>query len=75
MIATNERFLRERETGRATGRTFGTLAWHAMMSLVAWTQRTHERRQLLELDDRMLKDIGLNRGDVERECAKPFWRP
>jgi len=29
---------------------------------------------LLGLDDVMLKDIGLGRGDVFREAAKPFWR-
>jgi uncharacterized protein YjiS (DUF1127 family) len=32
------------------------------------------RRGLARLDDRMLKDIGLNRADVEREIGKPFWR-
>lgn len=35
-----------------------------------WTQR----KELLELDDRMLKDIGLTRADVAAELRKPFWR-
>jgi uncharacterized protein YjiS (DUF1127 family) len=30
---------------------------------------------LLELDDRMLRDVGLNRSDVDRECTKHFWQP
>jgi uncharacterized protein YjiS (DUF1127 family) len=29
-----------------------------------------DRRRLLELDDRMLKDIGLSRADVEREAER-----
>lgn len=32
------------------------------------------RRQLAELDVRMLRDVGLMRADVRRECAEPFWR-
>jgi hypothetical protein len=30
---------------------------------------------LLQLDDRMLRDVGLSRSDVDRECAKHFWQP
>jgi uncharacterized protein YjiS (DUF1127 family) len=29
---------------------------------------------LQELDDQLLRDIGLSRGDVEIEIIKPFWR-
>jgi uncharacterized protein YjiS (DUF1127 family) len=32
------------------------------------------RRHLAELDDRMLRDIGLSESDRRRECAQPFWR-
>jgi Domain of unknown function (DUF1127). len=39
-----------------------------------WGARSRERRLLLELDDRMLRDIGLSRTDVLREQMKPFWR-
>jgi uncharacterized protein YjiS (DUF1127 family) len=41
------------------------LQWHALAS---------ERRHLAGLDDRMLRDIGLTRADVEREYRKPFWQ-
>ncbi len=35
-------------------------------SLAEWRNRARSRRQLLELDDRMLSDIGLTRDDVLR---------
>jgi len=38
-----------------------------------WFERARERRQLHALDDRMLKDIGLTRADVEFEAQKHFW--
>ncbi len=37
--------------------------------------RSRQRRALLSLDDRMLKDVGLTRAEVEVETKKPFWRP
>ena len=32
-----------------------------------------QRRQLLQLDDRRLDDIGLDRNQALREAARPFW--
>lgn len=29
---------------------------------------------LSAFDDKMLKDIGLSRADIEGEVGKPFWR-
>jgi uncharacterized protein YjiS (DUF1127 family) len=40
-----------------------------------WIERGRERRQLGTFDDHLLKDIGVTRRQVERELAKPFWRP
>ena len=42
--------------------------------VAAWSQRARERRQLLTLDERMLKDIGANRADAWQEARKPFWQ-
>lgn len=39
-----------------------------------WLARWRERRNLAELDDHMLRDIGLTPPDVRFECAKPWWR-
>jgi uncharacterized protein YjiS (DUF1127 family) len=40
--------------------------------LADYAQLRRERRELLSLDDRMLKDIGLSRADAERIAAEPF---
>jgi len=42
---------------------------------LAWRERARGRHLLLQLDDRMLRDVGLSRSDVDRECAKHFWQP
>lgn len=39
-----------------------------------WRRRVRGRRELASLDDRMLRDIGLSRFEVEAEGRKPFWR-
>ena len=46
----------------------------AMEALLAWQTRAAERSQLAAMDDRLLRDVGLSRADVERERVKPFWR-
>lgn len=62
--------------GRAAiGRPAGDAAGARIAEvLLTWVERARQRRQLGRLSDHMLKDIGLNRGDVEAEVAKPFWR-
>lgn len=43
--------------------------------VAGWLRNRAERRSLLQLDDRTLDDLGLTRGDVERELLRPFWQP
>ncbi len=38
-----------------------------------WCSRYRQRRQLLEMDSRMLQDIGISRADALREGEKSFW--
>jgi uncharacterized protein YjiS (DUF1127 family) len=40
------------------------------MSLEATLLRRHQRRQLLALDNRMLKDIGISRCDAWQEASR-----
>lgn len=47
---------------------------HLLDALAAWQERAAERRRLLGLDDRMLRDIGLDRASAFDEGGKPFWR-
>jgi uncharacterized protein YjiS (DUF1127 family) len=39
-----------------------------------WQGRAMERRHLMELDTRLLRDAGLTQADAAAEYAKPFWR-
>ena len=39
-----------------------------------WMERARTRRQLRELDDRILEDIGMTRDQAAAESAKYFWQ-
>ena len=39
-----------------------------------WRSCARSRRELLALNDHMLKDIGLTRIEAQYEAARPFWR-
>lgn len=43
--------------------------------IAGWLQNRAERLDLARLDARTLGDLGLSRGDVERELDRPFWEP
>lgn len=46
-----------------------------IVTLVAtWIERHRQRSALAELNDRLLKDLGLSRADVEGEARKSFWQ-
>ncbi len=47
---------------------------HALVALESWLDRHHQRQSLLELDDHMLRDIGISRIDAEAEARKHFWQ-
>lgn len=49
-------------------------ALRAADAVLTWLQRDRDRRALQALDDRLLRDIGISRSDVEQEVTKPFWR-
>jgi uncharacterized protein YjiS (DUF1127 family) len=69
-----------RSPGHDTGTALGIApsvkdrAVVAVARLLHWHELARQRRALLRLDDRMLKDIGISRADAEHEACRPFWR-
>jgi uncharacterized protein YjiS (DUF1127 family) len=45
-----------------------------LATVATWRDRAVQRRLLLAMDERMLRDIGISRVDAHREGRKPFWR-
>jgi uncharacterized protein YjiS (DUF1127 family) len=62
--------------GAARRRAATTPTWR-LGSLVrlwrTWFKRTRQRRDLAELSDTQLRDVGLSREAIKREVEKPFW--
>jgi uncharacterized protein YjiS (DUF1127 family) len=52
--------------GGGLGRVLDTLS--------LWQRRARQRRELAQLDDHMLRDIGITRADALAEAGKVFWR-
>jgi uncharacterized protein YjiS (DUF1127 family) len=64
-----------RQIGRQSASSILVSRW--LRTLAAWIDRSHQRRQLgelAELNDYLLKDIGVSREEAMREAEKPFWR-
>ncbi len=45
----------------------------AMTRMKFWIARDRSRRELAQLDDHLLADIGLTRDQAQIEAAKRFW--
>lgn len=54
-------------------RLFARLA-KAAVTISTWTERVRQRRALGQLDDRLLRDIGVTRVKMWQEISKPFWK-
>jgi uncharacterized protein YjiS (DUF1127 family) len=48
---------------------------HASNQLARWLDAARSRRTLEELDEHLLRDIGLTRAEARREADKFFWQP
>jgi uncharacterized protein YjiS (DUF1127 family) len=42
--------------------------------LATWRERARQRRELVNLDYRTMRDLGISPTDVQFEANKPFWR-
>lgn len=59
---------------RPDGRTEASTGRRWWRTLRTWTDRRRQRAALARLDDRLLADIGITRGQAAFEAARPFWR-
>ena len=59
---------------RAAAASAAAIAKRVVDTSLAWRRRAIERGRLAALDERLLKDIGINRLDVLREVSKPVWQ-
>lgn len=59
-------------TGTAT--SSGRLFLSSPSILKLWYERSRQRRRLARLDERLLRDIGIDRVTAMREASKPFWQ-
>lgn len=55
------------------GTSSGILSQLPWAGVRMWLHRSRQRRALAELDDRMLRDIGVTHSQARREAARPFW--
>ncbi len=55
-------------------RRLGDHLGRGLDQLLLCAERAGQRHRLGELNDHMLRDIGLSRADVMAETTKPFWQ-
>ncbi|TVT50867.1 MAG: DUF1127 domain-containing protein [Denitromonas halophila] len=47
---------------------------HALRTTITvWRKRSAARRELRELDEHVLRDVGISRSQADFEGSKPFW--
>jgi uncharacterized protein YjiS (DUF1127 family) len=69
-------FARPETPSFSFGRVFALLAGTVVVGVEALLTRaelSRSRRQLAELDDRLLRDIGIDRARASYEAHKGFW--
>jgi len=46
----------------------------SIKKIAFWIERSHQRKELANLSERMLDDIGYSAEEVQKEISKPFWK-
>lgn len=59
---------------RSAPSTAATLLSDAAAMIATWRWRWRERRTIRQLDDHMLRDIGIDRFTAEQIGARAFWK-
>lgn len=63
---------RSASAGRALPRRFASASKRLVPGWRLWLGKRRSRRRLADLDDRMLRDIGVSRAEAMREIRKSF---
>ena len=67
--------LNETRHKRGANRIAKASPWkRILVTLETWNERRRQRQNLVNLPDRLLRDIGIDRVEALREARKPFWR-
>ena len=67
--------LNETRHKRGANRIAKAPPWKRMLvTLETWHERRRQRQNLVDLPNRLLRDLGIDRLDALREARKPFWR-
>jgi uncharacterized protein YjiS (DUF1127 family) len=53
----------------------GHLIENCLRILNYWSERARSRQALAELDERLLRDVGLTPAQAKRESSMAFWQP
>ena len=73
MIATDKIHDRQWQSRSRHGSALAAI--EVMLAFVrVWRERRRTRRQLADMSERELRDIGIYRSDIAYETGKPFWR-
>ena len=59
---------------KATGISLVKKVIAIISAMNLWIERYHQRKQLAELEPRMMRDLGLSKAQVQAEISKPFWK-
>ncbi|MGH8435148.1 MAG: DUF1127 domain-containing protein [Pseudomonas sp.] len=59
---------------RSPAKPLGAWPLRLLACFSLWAQRARTRRQLAQLDERLLADAGISSGERLAELDKPFWR-
>ena len=66
--------MRSEAFSSAAGRSASVAVGRVFAFMFETLERQRTRRDLAGLDDRMLRDIGVSRYEVEMELRRPWWR-
>jgi uncharacterized protein YjiS (DUF1127 family) len=51
------------------------MSWNTFLRLLrAWSLQSRSRRDIAQLDQRTIADLGLSASQMKFEAQKPFWR-